>query len=105
MVGEWMGEGGLLGLPDPAEKGLRPKIPLVGIGEESSFADVGSNPSRSMTSGGDPLLTADPMLSFTFGGRSLSARAGVWEIVMSSKIPLRASGIADAIRGTLGRIF
>ena len=74
-----MGEGGLLGLPDPVERGLRPKIPLVGIGEASSFADVGSSPSGSMTSSRGPLLTADPLLSFRGEEESIEIGAIVGE--------------------------
>ena len=61
VVGEGMGEGRPVDLPDASEEqGLRPTIPLVGIGEESSFADVGSISSSSMTADRDP-LTEDLM--------------------------------------------
>ena len=62
-VREEMGEGSPLDLPDASEEqGLRPKITLVGTGEESSFADVGSISSRSMTADKGLLLTEDLMI-------------------------------------------
>ena len=63
-VGDELGGVSPLDLPDgPVEQGLRPTITLVGAGEESSFADVGSISSRSMTADEGPLLTEDLMIS------------------------------------------
>ena len=63
-VRDEMGEGSPLDLPDASvEQGLRPTITLVGTGEESSFAEVGSISSSSMIADVGPPLIVDLMIS------------------------------------------
>ena len=102
-IGDIVGEGGPLDLPDAlVEPGLSPTIAFVGIGVDSSSMEVGFIPSRSMISGGRSLFLAESK------GESdeislPSGRSGIGEVALSIVIVLTASGNAIAVGGGLGR--